>query len=143
MIKTMKTFCALAALLCVAAFAGCQPDDGLCPVEGTVTLDGQPLEEGSIGMGPMVGQPGTAVGGKIINGTFKLRASEGEMLVNIRSQKKVPIENPTPDEVAHNVAERTVELVPAKYNDRSELKFTVVKGKNKATFDLRTDSVEE
>ena len=135
--KTTKMLCAVAALFCVACFAGCQPDDGLCPV------DGQPLEEGSIGMGPMVGQPGTAVGGKIINGEFKLRASEGEMLVNIRSQKKVPIENPTPDEVAHNVAERTVELVPAKYNDRSELKFTVVKGKNKATFDLRTDSVEE
>ena len=124
----MKTFCALAALFCVACFAGCQPDDGLCPVEGTVTLDGQ---------------PGTAVGGKIINGAFKLRASEGEMLVNIRSQKKVPIENPTPDEVAHNVTERTVELVPAKYNDRSELKFTVVKGKNKATFDLVSDSAEE
>ena len=94
-------------------------------------------------MGPMVGQPGTAVGGKIINGVFKLRASEGEMLVNIRSQKKVPIENPTPDEVAHNVTERTVELVPAKYNDRSELKFTVVKGKNQATFDLVSESTEE
>ncbi len=142
MIKTMKTFCALAALLGVVSFAGCQPDDGLCPVEGAVTLDGQPLAEGSIGMGPMVGQPGTAVGGKILNGEFKIRASEGEMLVNIRSQKKVPIENPTPDEVAHNVTERTVELVPEKYNDRSELKFTVVKGKNKATFDLRTDSEE-
>lgn len=34
------------------------------------------------------------------------------------------------------------ELFPKKYNDRSELKFTVVKGKNKATFDLRTDSEE-
>ncbi len=140
--KTMKMFCAVAALLCVACFAGCQPDDGLCPVEGTVTLDGQPLEEGSIGMGPMVGQPGTAVGGKIINGTFKLRASEGEMLVNIRSQKKVPIDDPTPDEAAHGVTERSVELIPAKYNDRSELKFTVVKGKNKATFELRSETEE-
>ena len=143
MMKTMKMFCAVAALFCVACFAGCQPDDGLYPVEGTVTLDGQPLEEGSIGMGPMVGQSGTAVGGKILNGVFKLRASEGEMLVNIRSQKKVPIENPTPDEAAHNVTERTVELIPAKYNDRSELKFTVVKGKNKATFDLVSESAGE
>ncbi|MDO5748777.1 MAG: hypothetical protein Q4Q42_03945 [Planctomycetia bacterium] len=143
MMKTTKMLCAVAALFCVACFAGCQPNDGLCPVEGTVTLDGQPLEEGSIGMGPMVGQPGTAVGGKILNGAFKLRASEGEMLVTIRSQKKVPIENPTPDEAAHGVAERTVELVPAKYNDRSELKFTVVKGKNQATFDLVSESTEE
>ena len=76
MMNTTTMLCAVAALFCVACFAGCQPDDGLCPVEGTVTLDGQPLEEGSIGMGPMVGQPGTAVGGKIINGEFKLRASE-------------------------------------------------------------------
>lgn len=142
MMKTMKMFCAVAALFCVACFAGCQPDDGLYPVEGTVTLDGQPLEEGSIGMGPMVGQSGTAVGGKILNGVFKLRASEGEMLVTIRSQKKVPIDNPTADDIAHNVKERTMEIVPSRYNDRSELKFTVVKGKNKATFELQSDSEE-
>ena len=140
--KMLKYLCALAAFLGALCFAGCAPDDALCPVEGTVSLDGRPLEEGTTGMGPPIGKHGTAVGGKIVNGTFKIRASEGEMLVTIRSQKKVPIENPTADDIAHNVKERTMEIVPSRYNDRSELKFTVVKGKNKATFELQSDSEE-
>ncbi len=127
---------------CLVAFVGCAPNDGLCSVEGTVTLDGQPLEHGTINMGPMVGQPGTAVGGEIVKGAYKVRASEGEMIVSIRSQKKVPIDNPTEDEKAHGVTERQVEQIPEKYNSKTELKFTVVKGKNVQNFELVGDSAE-
>lgn len=142
----MKKLSALASILGVVvlfvAIAGCKPSDGLQPVEGTVTLDGQPLESGSINIGPMVGQPGTAVGGKIVNGMYQVRASKGEMAVTIRAQKSVPIENPTEDEIAHNVTERVVELIPERYNQRSELKITVNEGKNTFNFDLESDSKE-
>ena len=134
----------LFALLCVAlsvvAFSGCKPDDGLCDVEGKVTLDGQPLATGTINIGPMAGQSGTGVGGKIENGMYKVRASEGEMIVAIRSQKMVKIENPTEDDIAHGVTERDEEQIPDKYNNRSELKINVVKGqKNVFDFDLKTE----
>jgi len=131
-----------AVLFCLTSFVGCGPNDGLNPVEGMVTLDGQPIEKGTINMGPMVGQSGTAVGGEIINGVYKVRASEGEMVVTIRSQKAVPIENPTADEQAHGVTERIEEQIPAKYNQASELKFTVVKGKNVQNFELVGDKSE-
>ena len=133
-----------ASLLCVACFVGCKPDDGLNPVEGTVTLDGQPLASGHIDMGPMAGQSGTPTGGDIVNGAFKMRASEGEMVVSIRSQQVVELtpEEQTADEKAHGITSRQKELLPQKYNDRSELKTTIVKGKNTVTFDLKSDSAE-
>ena len=138
--STLKAASLLSGLLCLACFVGCGPNDGLCQVDGTVTLDGQPLESGRINMGPMVGNPGTAVGGDIINGAFSIRASEGEMAVTIRSQKKVAIDDPTPDELAHNVTERLVEQIPEKYNQKSELKCTIAPGKNTVNFDLVSEA---
>ena len=136
-----KFIAIFSVLLSVACFVGCKPSDGLNDVEGTVTLNGQPLASGHIDMGPMAGQSGTPVGGDIVDGKFKLRASEGEMVVSIRSQQTVQLspEEQTADEKAHGVTERTKELLPQKYNDRSELKTTIVKGKNTVTFDLTTD----
>ncbi|MBQ4204588.1 MAG: hypothetical protein II655_12910 [Thermoguttaceae bacterium] len=123
--KTWSFLAAIAVAFSLVCFTGCKKDDGLCDVEGTVTLDGQPLASGTINMGPMAGQSGRGVGGKIENGMYKLRASEGEMVVTIRSQQKQKIENPTEDEQAHGVTERQVELIPDKYNQRSELRATI------------------
>ncbi len=137
--KTMKFAALFSALLCVLCFVGCGGDKWPCTVEATVTLDGQPLETGHISLGPMVGQPGTASGGDIVNGKAKFGASEGEMVVNIRCQVKQPIDNPTADEKAHGVTERQVELLPEKYNRKSELKVTLTKGKNQVNFDLQSE----
>lgn len=128
------------ALACAACFSGCVKPDGLCSVEGTVTLDGQPIENGRINMGPMVGQSGTATGGEITNGKYSFRASEGEMVVTIRATKVEPIENPTADEQAHGITERQVELIPERYNQQSELKATIHKGKNTVDFDLKSEA---
>lgn len=136
-----KNYLVAMALVCVlscVAFVGCGKGDGLNPVTGTVTLDGAPLESGTINMGPMAGQDGTATGGKIENGTYSIRASEGEMVVSIRSKKTVKIDNPTEDEIAHNVTERTEEIIPEKYNQQSELKVTITKGKNTHDFALES-----
>lgn len=143
-----KNFARFAALACVlltlAAFTGCGPNDGLNEVSGTVTLDGEPIASGYISMGPMAGQRGTAVGGEILNGKYKLRASAGEMVVSIRSQQKVNIDgDQTADEAAHGVTERQVELVPERYNRQSELKCTVSEGKNLRDFVLTTDAEAE
>ncbi len=136
-----KFIAIFSVLLSVACFVGCKPSDGLNDVEGTVTLNGQPLASGHIDMGPMAGQSGTPVGGDIVDGKFKLRASEGEMVVSIRSQQVVELtpEEQTEDEKAHGITSRQKELLPQKYNDRSELKTTIVKGKNTVSFDLTTD----
>ena len=107
-----------------------------------VTLDGQPLESGHIDMGPVAGQHGVATGGDIVDGVYKMRASEGEMVVSIRSQQTVTLtpEEQTEDELAHGITQRTKELLPKNYNDRSELKCTIAPGKNTVNFDLVSGS---
>lgn len=139
--KNFKLILLCCALVCVASVVGCKKSDGLCPVEGMVTLNGQPLEEGYIEMGPMAGQSGTATGGKIVAGAYSIRVSPGEMVVGIRAQKVVQIspEEQTADEKAHGVTERMENLIPDKYNNRSELRCTVSPGKNTVNFDLTTD----
>ncbi|MBQ9874454.1 MAG: hypothetical protein IJM30_08310 [Thermoguttaceae bacterium] len=124
-------------LLCLAALAGCAKNDGLCTVEGTVTLDGAPLAEGTINFGPMAGSSGTATGAKIENGKYSARASEGEMIVNIRSQKKETTQDPE-----HGETMTFTELIPEKYNQQSELKATIKPGKNTFDFDLKSEAKE-
>ncbi len=134
MFKNIAKFAVMASLLvCMAAFVGCAKNDGLCSVEGTVTLDGAPIESGNINFGPEVGQPGTATGGKIENGKYSIRASEGNMIVSIRAQKKETVQDPEHGEVIN-----MIDLVPEKYNRQSELKATVNAGKNKIDFDLQS-----
>ena len=120
--------------MCVAALVGCGKDKGLCSVEGTVTLDGVPLESGTINFGPMAGASGTATGGKNEGGKYSIKASEGEMVVTIRSQKQ---ETET-DADGRQILKRE-EIIPEKYNQASELKKTVSKGKNTIDFDLKSE----
>ena len=120
-------------LACFVAFVGCQKSDGLCSVEGTVTLDGTPIADGRINFGPMAGSSGTATGATIVNGKYSARASAGEMVVTIRSQKKETIQDPD-----HGDMVQMTELVPEKYNQQSELKATIQPGNKKFDFDLKT-----
>lgn len=128
----------IGVVCCLAAFVGCGKNDGLCTVEGTVTLDGAPLADGTINFGPMAGASGTATGAKIVNGKYSARASEGEMVVNIHSQKK----ETTRDEDGRESLNLT-ELIPAKYNQESELKASIGPGKNVCNFDLTSDSSDK
>ena len=136
--KHSQILACVALVAFLACCAGCGPNDGLNEVTGMVTLDGQPVENGNINMGPMAGQSGVGVGGPITNGLYKIRASEGEMVVNIRWPKMEKIDNPTADEQAHGVTERQIEMIPSKYNRESTLKVTVQKGKNTFDFDLKS-----
>lgn len=136
--KNIAKFALLACvLLCFSAFIGCAKSDGLNPVEGTVTLDGVPVADGNINFGPMAGQSGTATGGKITDGKYSIRASQGEMAVTIRAPKKETV-----DQDGHQAIQLT-ETIPEKYNMKSELKVTINPGKNTGVnFDLKSDSAE-
>ena len=120
-------------LTCFVAIVGCQKNDGLCSVEGTVTLDGAPLAEGTINFGPMAGSHGTATGAKITDGKYSARASAGEMVVTVRSQKRETVQDPD-----HGEMITATEIIPEKYNQQSELKATIQPGKNTFDFDLKT-----
>lgn len=133
--KNIAKFALLSCLvLCLTAFVGCKKDDGLCSVEGTVTLDGVPLAQGTINFGPKAGASGTATGAEIKDGKYSTRASEGEMSVTIRSQKEETFQDPERGEITN-----LTETIPSRYNQQSELKAMIGPGKNTVNFDLTSD----
>ncbi len=139
MLKATWTSFALALAVCCVAFVGCGPKDGLTPISGTVTLDGAPIEKGTINFAPK-GGPGTAAGGPIVNGKYEARVSPGKMAVTIYAQKTEKVENPTEEQIERGLTENVVNIIPAKYNSASTLEADVAEGqKDPINFELTTE----
>lgn len=130
MLPIVCRFLGVAALLLLA---GCAPDT-TAEVSGTVTFDGQPLETGAVQFSPVDGQSPTA-GAVIKDGWFTSRVPVGEMKVTFTAPKVVGkkklYNSPTSPE-----APITEELLPEKYNAKSELKTQVKPGRNPVVFEL-------
>jgi hypothetical protein len=124
----------LLSLLTVAGGAGCSDAPPRGTVNGTVTLDGNPLKEGYVRFVPADGksQPASA---NVVNGKFSAAVPLGEMRVEFSAPKVVGRHKAydTPDSP---VVEDVDELLPARYNAQSELKITVKKGSQDETFRL-------
>lgn len=128
----------LAACLIVAPFAvGCGPSGPpMGEVSGTVTIDGQPAQTGSVAFFPTDGVSSTA-GGPITEGKYTAKVPLGEAKVEIRVPREVGQKKlyNTPDSP---VASVFAETLPPKYNDQSELLYTVEKGRQEKNFELTT-----
>jgi hypothetical protein len=105
-------------------------------VEGTVTLNGEPLAGGGISF--YDAETGNSVGGAIVNGTFKFSESvpAGEYLVAVQ-----PPPPPQPDDQASGELASVVDVIPDGYKDGSTsgLVATVVEGPNSLDFKLSED----
>lgn len=131
-------------LLCIillSTLLGCGRSERMS-IGGTVTLDGQPLKEGSIRFGPLPGTTGPTAGAEIVNGKFAIRPSGGPFAGGFRVQitavgatgRKVfdPRSNATIDEYT--------QILPAQYNSRSQLHAEVTAGgPNRFDFALTSD----
>lgn len=132
-----------AALLTMAVgltIVGCGADTGgRVPLAGQVTLDGTPLDRGTIEFHSSGG--GSVSGGAIRDGRFEIPAAQGvtpgSYEVRIYSASESG-EVANPDEPPGPEAERQVaqERIPARYNTQSELTTQV--GEDGAT-DLKFD----
>jgi hypothetical protein len=124
----------LVSLLVVAGCSDGKPTKG--DVVGTVTVDGVPAELGAIAFLPVDGQSATA-GGSIEKGQYEARVAPGKMKVEIRVSKVVGQKKlyDTPDSPVQPVME---EVLPAKYNDATELVVEVTPGPNQHDFELTT-----
>lgn len=100
-------------------------------IHGTVTLDGKPLETGSINFYPVDGNTQTT-GGVIKNGKFEVRVPVSNQIVKIAS---TIVTSPpgTPDELL-----TFKKLVPDKYNLKSELRLDVKAGLNEPVYELKS-----
>jgi hypothetical protein len=137
------------AFLATAALtiAGCGgPSDGLAhqAVSGEVTLDGQPLASGSIVFVP-IGSEDTPTGGEIKDGSYAIPAKDGPMpvahAVSVFAKKPTGLKLPDPNN-ADVVIEEKYEIIPPKYNVKTNLKAEIKEGgENRFDFML-TDAIK-
>ncbi|HEV3387298.1 MAG TPA: hypothetical protein VG097_20940 [Gemmata sp.] len=106
-------------------------------VSGTVSVDGKPIEKGSISFLPVDGV-GVTIGGSIEGGKYTLsRVPFGPAKVEIRVPKVTGKKKlyDTPDSPTRDTLS---EVLPNKYNVATELRFNVQPGKNEKNWDLST-----
>ncbi|HEY3391445.1 MAG TPA: hypothetical protein VGK58_01970 [Lacipirellulaceae bacterium] len=101
-------------------------------VQGSVTVNGEPLDEGSIRFIPVNGDT-QATGGTIQGGKFRVQVPVAkqrvEIAANVIDQEKTP-PNATADEIVMK------HLVPDRYNIQSELTLDVTPGLNEPSYNL-------
>jgi len=138
--KTSTWFNRTAACLLVAVTAGCGGrGDSRQAVRGTVTLDGQPLAEGTISFRPAPGTSGNTAGRAIHKGRFELPAERGlppgEYIVQIQSYERTGRTVDTTDDPLGGPA--APERVPIRFRQTGQLKATVAAdGENVFDFPL-------
>jgi hypothetical protein len=116
--------------------SGCGGEVGIIkhPLNGNVSLDGNPLERGTIFFDPLPGIKGDPATGAILNGAYKVELSVGEYLVKINGSKKTGNKMQKAMAPKGEMIDEEVEAVGAAYNSKSNLKQSVVVGDNKGDF---------
>lgn len=108
------------------------------PLSGKVTLDGTPVDGGTISFIPTV--KGNPAGGPIVNGTYTVSeeqgANEGAHRVEIRWLK--PTGEKRKDDDTGEMIDVVKEVVPEKFNIQSELKAEIKSDKKEFDFNLVT-----
>lgn len=120
----------------VAVVAGCEKTGPTGTVNGVVTVDGQPLADGTVRFVPTDGQSPTAAG-LVKDGRFRLPVPVGRARVEFSAPKplgkKKVYDTPTSPWV-----EVTGERLPARFNVKSELTLAVSPGTQDAAFELKS-----
>jgi hypothetical protein len=129
-----RVVAALILIVCCALLGGCTKKSDRGTVTGTVTLDGEPLKSGAIHFVPADGRT-AAADATITDGKYTVELPPGEKRVTISSPKVVgkrkmyeTADSPTVDVVQ--------ELLPAKYNSKSDLTYTATAGSQEKDFPL-------
>jgi hypothetical protein len=119
----------------VALVMGCAGEGDYGEVYGTVSYDGKLIEEGQIKFVPADGK-GPSAGGVIKDGKYTAtKVPVGNTKVSISGSKvvgkKKVYDTPNSPEMP-----LTAELLPTKYNDKSDLTFEVKRGNNEKNWEL-------
>lgn len=109
-------------------------------VSGAVTLDGKPLEQGSILFTPIEGTKGVVAGGQIQNGQYRFVGATGPAIgmnrVEIQAMRKNGKMIPKPMGAPGEMVEGSEQAVAARFNSESTLKIEIKPGENTANFDV-------
>ncbi len=129
-----------AALLCFGILggnAGCGSPAEQGTVTGTVTFNGAPLPEGAVRFVPVAGDAPTS-GANVAEGAFTAKVPFGPMRVEFTAAKVVGTRKMYEGMAESPDVNIVKELIPAKYNVRSELTLDVKQGSQEASFQLES-----
>ncbi|HOM16012.1 MAG TPA: hypothetical protein PK777_06925 [Thermoguttaceae bacterium] len=124
-----------AGLWLVGLVLVCGCGSGLVTVEGQVTWEGKPVEEGNIVFEPADGQ-GPSAGGKIQNGQYRLAGPSalqpGDKIVRITATRKTgkKVEAGPPVAPPGTLVDEIESFIPAEYNAQSKLRCTIPPGRS-------------
>lgn len=113
-------------------------------VEGRITVDGAPLENGSILFIPQGEVRGPTSGGRVKGGQFRIKSERGPTLglhrVEIRADDDLPDDLTEPTSFTnYDGFKPPVNRIPARYNVRSDLVVEIkAEGNHDVDFDLST-----
>src|SRR5262245_41005766 len=137
--EPMRKRVLLSAALVLALGCGSRK---FAPVSGTVTLDGQPLAKAVVTVIPVV-EKGAIDAGESSTGTtnekgeFTLKSTSGKNGARV-GKHKVSISMQQTKVGESDERTRTVELLPKRYNEKTELTWDVLSGgTDKADFPLK------
>jgi hypothetical protein len=133
------------ALLCLPGCSGSGPQ--LAEVEGTVLLDGQPIDEGSIQFIPVEGTTGPGAGGVIKDGKYHIDRRKGVTVgknrVELRAFRTTGRKVNDPNAPPGGKTDERVQAFPPEYNERSTVVKDVQAGSNTINFDVETNPKEK
>jgi hypothetical protein len=134
----MKSVRCIVCALALFTLAGC--GSGKVSVEGSVTFDGEPVGGGSIALTPETGA-GVSGGAQIVKGKFEIGSDKnlppGKYKVEIIWNKKTGKTLPNASDPGTTL-EETKQVIPARYNSKTELSADLKPGSNPLTFDLKS-----
>jgi hypothetical protein len=137
---------AMVVFAAVGLVVGCSGSGDELPreaVSGTVTFDGQLLDNGSISFTPAGGSTGTPGGDQVKGGKFSIARESGLVPGNynvaIYSPERLTERTKPKQAGGGKPSELPKQLIPAKYNSKSELTAEIKKGGgNDLTFTLQS-----
>ena len=145
MVSRTRPRAGLVSILLLAVFAGCGPSNplGRQALSGNVTIDGAPLDQGSIEFSPE-SPSGVASGGLIKGGAYTVPETKGlppgKYLVRIHSIAEGPTaQGSAAPEPGASTGPQRRERVGAAYNTESRIIVEVRSGQE-ARFDFETKS---
>ncbi len=100
---------------------------GRVAVEGTVTLEGQPLHQAQIEFIPKPGTAAPTVGGDIVNGKFAIPPDKGPLVGKYRVKiiKSGSTGRKVRDIRSNTMIDEYAQILPARYNEQTELEAEV------------------
>jgi prepilin-type N-terminal cleavage/methylation domain-containing protein len=125
----------------IALLPGCEKGANRVSLEGAVSVNGKPIEDGAINLVPIIPTAGPSAGAEIVAGRYSITAPKGpvpgkyrvEIVATRKTGKQVP-DMMQPGKTVEGIEQ----YIPEKYNVKSRIEAELREGENKGVaFDLK------